>query len=633
MSAPRDGTTRTPAWAALALGLAVGVALDAEAARPKKRKPKAPPPVVAPTPRADAPAEPALLVTDVPPPGAPPLDADTFVGPVLPRALVEAESLPTLAPPDVAVLGRRQSAVTPGSESRWSNRGAMVPVVAEVELSVPLPARAVPLLPGQATPGQRLVADGERLTAHLSAYAEYLETVRQDDVLGTVRGRAVLHYDRIANGDFGLHLDLDYRGSAGALRLDDRRLNAANVTWGLTDFRRNDGPAFGLGLGRLLVREAGLARVDGLLVRGRVSSALKLGAYGGVTGNPYGYNWRLARTEDISTRFIAAGLFSSLRLGPVFADLSVGGSYANIPAEGGAPARSGLDRVFVFVDAGWAASPALDLFLSGWLDVLPGGQPVQNVELSGLWQPSRAGSLRASVSRFSTLAYAVSSDLSYRYDATGSSIANPAGGPPLVAVDTQGAPIVAYDERFVRATYTAAELRGGYRFGAVEPYGLVSVQLRESGAPGSVAFATLRMLPSLGLTLRDPDVVDLFAQVTGIVDAETERRLVLTGGASRTFGDVRLGADARAFFGGAGAVDGGFELGYTLPRDWLPGRLLLRAMFRYFREDVVLRRLPDACAVGVGAATCPDILSPGQNLPLVPMQESFYGTAGVDWRY
>jgi hypothetical protein len=56
-------------------------------------------------------------------------------------------------------------------------------------------------------------------------------------------------------------------------------------------------------------------------------------------------------------------------------------------------------------------------------------------------------------------------------------------------------------------------------------------------------------------------------------------------------------------------------------------------MFRYFREDVVLRRLPDACAVGVGAATCPDILSPGQNLPLVPMQESFYGTAGVDWRY
>jgi hypothetical protein len=509
----------------------------------------------------------------------------------------------------------------------------MVPIVAEVELAVPLPARAVPLLPGQATPGQRLVADGERLTAQLSAYAEYLETVRQADVLGTIRGRAVLHYDRIADGDFGLHLDLDYRGSAGALRLNDRRLNAANVTWGLTDFRRNDGPAFGLGLGRLLIREAGLARVDGLLVRGRLSPAFKLGAYGGVTGNPYGYNWRLRRTEDISTRFISAGVFSSLRLGPVFADLSVGGSYANIPAEGGAPARSGLDRVFVFVDAGWAATPTFDLFLSGWLDVLPGGQPVQNVELSGLWQPSRAGSLRASLSRFSTLAYAVSSDLSYRYDATGNAIANPAGGAPLVAVDGQGAPIIAFDERFVRATYTAAELRGGYRFGAIEPYGLVSLQLRESGGPGSVPFATLRLLPSLGLTLRDPDVVDLFAQVTGIVDAETERRLVLTGGASRTFGDVRVGADARAFFGGTGAVDGGFELSYTVPRDALPGRLLFRVMFRYFREDVVLRRLPDACAVGVGAASCPDILSPGQNLPLVPLQESFYGTAGFDWRY
>ena len=50
------------------------------------------------------------------------------------------------------------------------------------------------------------------------------------------------------------------------------------------------------------------------------------------------------------------------------------------------------------------------------------------------------------------------------------------------------------------------------------------------------------------------------------------------------------------------AADGGLELSYTLPREWMPGRLLLRSMLRYTREGVTLARPPDQCLTPVPAA-------------------------------
>ncbi|CAN0593766.1 unnamed protein product, partial [Laminaria digitata] len=47
--------------------------------------------------------------------------------------------------------------------------------------------------------------------------------------------------------------------------------------------------SWGLSAGRLAIREAGNAQADGLAFRLRVMPELQLGAFAGLTGNPFGY--------------------------------------------------------------------------------------------------------------------------------------------------------------------------------------------------------------------------------------------------------------------------------------------------------------------------------------------------------
>ncbi len=540
-----------------------------------------------------------------------------------PSPSAEPAPSPSAAPAPVITLtgARKGSSVTPGSLSRWSNAGAMEPIVTEVEITAPLPARAVPLLPGQATPGQRLTAEDERLTAHLALYGDHSQTVRQDaSDINLIRGRASIDYDRIASSDFGLHLDLEYRGSAGARRLTDRKINALYASYGATDFRRDDGPAFGVALGRVAVREAGYTQVDGAALRFRITPELKLGAYGGFTGNPHNYNWRLARTEDFSTGWVGGGLFGALRLGPVFADFAAGLSLAG----------GDLDRLFVYLDAGWAVTEAFDLFLTAWLDLLPDGTPFQNVELLGSYHPSRDLHLRVSAARYASLVYAVSTDYSYRFDSRGATIP-----PDLTVVDEAGVAIVPYDAVLIQSVYHDLGARLGYRVtDALEPYAALTVQIRGTGAEGAEDFEPLRILPAVGATFRDPEIIDVNAQVIGVVDAQTERKAILQLGVGRDFSGLRVGTDVRAYLGGVGSLDGGIDLTYSFPREWMPGRLLVRGMLRYIREDVTIARVPDVCAAGTvpEPAVC-GLFGADTVLPLVPLQETVYGFLGVDWRF
>ncbi len=540
-----------------------------------------------------------------------------------------AEGTATRAAP--LVDGRRGSRVTPGSASRWSNRGAMTPIETEVPVTAPLPERAVPKAAGVATPGQGLTGDEDQLTARLSLGAYHVETVRQD--FGVVNGQIVpvdrdidlqrasasLRYARIAGSWFGAALDVEYRARSSGNRPTDRRIQALYVSWGLTDHRRDDQPSFGVALGRVSIPEAGHAQADGGAVRLRILPELHAGAFGGVSGNPYVYNWALRRTQDFSTDWWTAGAFGAYRDPRLFVNLAA-------VVYGTTKGAGGLDRVNAYLDAGLRATDTIDLFLTGWLDVLPDGRPLQNVELVGAWAPSDDLNLRLSLARFSTLQYAVSTPLSFAFDPTGARLDTVDPGTGQVststAVDANGQPIRPFDAALQVASYDAIRLRGGYRFGRLEPFLTLDALIRHVGdAPPAEDFSALRLLPGAGVSFRDRRLFDATVRVLGIVDAQTDTDLVAQASISRAWMGLMATLDARVFLGEVFATDGGVDLAYTLPRAWFPGRFMLRAALRYYREDVELARPFEQVR-----------LADDERLPVIPRQESFMGFAGVDWR-
>jgi len=522
----------------------------------------------------------------------------------------------------LAAPERKGSELTPGAPSRWSNAGAMSPIEADVPITAPMPERNVPKPVGVETPGQRLTDADEQLSAHFSFSISHLETARQDFGLvngafaevnrdhDLFRGRGSMSYERIGGSWFSVHFDAEYRGRSAGSRPTEYRLNAAHVAWGLSDFRRRDAPAFGVALGRVAVPEAGWAQADGALLRVRALEGLHLGAFGGVSGNPYRYNWRVHETQEFGTDWITSGLFAAYQRPELYANLA-----------GVLTLHEGVDRAHAFLDAGWAIADGLDAFLTAWIDVLPSGEPIQNLELIAAWSPLEALDLRLSLARFATLSYESVGE-SFRADPTGA-VLRPASN--AVALDERGVPILPFDTFLQVAVYDAIRLRGGYRLGPLEPFLTIDTYVREPRSPPAVDLSPLRLLPGAGAIYREDALFDAELRVTGIIDEETETRLVVQGGLTRRLFGVSLGADARVFAGGVLALDGGFDASWALPRDWLPGRLMFRGVFRYFREDVALPRpfleQPRPGPLGDQVA-----------LPLVPAQESFLGFFGVDWR-
>ena len=182
---------------------------------------------------------------EAPPPAAPPAPDLEALRKELEAAKAKAE-------------GRKASKVTPGTASRWSNRGAMQSVDSDVPITAPLPQRAVPVPMGVATPGQDLIGEEELLSARLAFSVYHMQTRGQDFVfegeerldgvdrdIQLIRGRAQLAYERIAGSDFGVHMDLEYRPVINGARFTDSQLNELYVSYGPHGFSATGRPELG----------------------------------------------------------------------------------------------------------------------------------------------------------------------------------------------------------------------------------------------------------------------------------------------------------------------------------------------------------------------------------------------------
>lgn len=584
------------------------------------------------------------------------------------------EASPAARPEGPPSLGaRRGSEVTPGAPSRWSNRGALEPIDSPVQLQADLPERNRPRPPGVETPGQRLRGDEELLSARFSLSGYRLSTVGQDTVyartlennelaivegdrdIELLRGRATLAYERIGGSDFSAHLDVEVRprlngdprpdgartGNGGADRVedgvgrfDDQRINALYLAWGLTDSRGRGGPDFGVAVGRVAIREAGFAQADGVAMRWRPVEPLHVGVFGGVTGNPYGFNWALRSAETLSTDWITGGVFGRLRLSNF--QLSLAGVYtmSNIPRPPPDPGSS--DRVYLQGDAAIQATRELSFFLTGFFDLLPSGDLVQNAELVSTWAPDRFN-VTLGLGRFSTVTYALSTGYSFfvdpalnRYD--------PANQTPIV--DEEGNAIIPFDAARLTAVYNQVRTSVGYRLTpSLELFTRANLLIRDvslaaeqsrAALPGEVPlaatvdFAPLRILPGVGARFQEPDLLDADVQLIGIIDDQSQADAILQAGVGRGLFGLYARADARYVLGAVDALDGGLSLTYSFPRDWFPGVLQAHASFRYFREDVAVERPASPAQVGA--------LPPEATRSVIPVQESFLGFAGVEWR-
>lgn len=592
--------------------------------------------------------------------------------PKRPKAAAKAgdAALPTVSPSEAAALfadappeagassstpqARADSKVTPGTASRWSNRGALEPVESPVELTAPLPERNQPRPVGVETPGQARKSSADLLSARIAFSGYRVSTAGQDvlyedekDANGNLvrrpgdrdiellRARATLGYERIAGSDVSVRVDVELRPRLnGEGRFDNQRLNEAYVAWGLTDVSRRGGPDFGIALGRVAVREAGQAQADGLAVRWRPTPGLQVGAFGGVTGNPYGYNWALRAAETFSTDWVTGGAFVRWRGRQLQASLAGVYTASTVPRAPPDPGNS--DRIYVQADAGWQPTRTLDIFATGTFDLLPNGQLVQNAEIVAAWTPNRFN-LALGVGRFSTVVYEVSTGYSFTVDPAGNTYGE--GPDNLPIVDEQGRAVVPFDAALLTAIYNQVRLSAGYRLiDELELFVRTNALIRDvSVAQDQVAnltgavplaptvnFSALRLLPAVGARYRDPNLLDADAQLTLIVDDQSQADAVVRLGVGRDLFGLYLRADGRYVVGTIPALDGGLTATYALPRSWLPGRLQLRAAFRYFREEVALAR---PAADDQTGALEGDVVR-----DVLPVQESLLGFAGIEWR-
>ena len=531
--------------------------------------------------------------------------------------------------------GRKKSRVTEGTPSRWSNRGAMVPVVSEVPITQALPARAVPRPAGVQTVGQRLQGDEPLVFARGAVGYYRLETMGQGlEPLDLLRARTTVSAQRIARTQLGLQIDAEFRpqlSGANRNRPTDIRVNELYLSWGRTDWRRRrTGSSWGVALGRVAIREAGYAQADGLAARFRIIPELMLGFWGGVTGNPYGYNWQQQDPQLISADWITGGGFASLLIDRFSLNVAGGTTYANVNNE------QDFDRVYIFVDSAYTVTRGFNLLFNGWLDMLPDGQTIQNIDLMAAYNATSDLSFSLAVGRFSTVLYRNTEGATFVVDPNVNRAAVGDAANDVIR-DANGDPINVFDGALLAAVYNSIRFRARYRFlPSFEAFVQWNTLLRDTSVSddetANVAnavsdFSTVRSIPTVGLRYRNPKILNASAGYTHIIDEEATATSIIRGRLSRSWQGLFASADVRAFFGNIGGFDGGVDLGYTLPRSWTPGRLTLRGAFRYYRENVaiVVPSVLDADPVNVGEVP--------PNQTLLPNQETIFGFAGVDWRY
>lgn len=550
--------------------------------------------------------------------------------------------------------GRKKSKVTQGTASRWSNRGAMEPVPSAVAVSAPLPKRNQPKPVGIATPGQRLDTNSDTLSARISisGYSvrtegqqriyrvnrnnnNQLELVQGDRDIQFMRARANLAYERIAGTELGVYVDLEYRPRINGTRFTDQRINELYVSYGLTHARRERELWWGVAAGRLAIREAGYAQTDGAAVRFKILDELRVGAFGGVSGNPYGYNWAQRSSEIFSANWINAGAFASLQMRQLSVNLAGVLGFANVDGNPknrlAAQPNSGIDRVYVYLDAAYLITRQLNFIVNGRIDIISGGQAIQNLDGTLSYTPLPGLNLSLGGGRFTTATYDVSTGYTYEVAPEGNRTQT---NPNARYVDEADNPIVPFDGALFTTVYNNVRLRAGYRiFRDLEVFTRQRIWLRDNsvndalaqqGFGATHAVETFRYLPSGGARYRNPKIVDANFEAIGVLDNESQTNAILVGGVGRGLFGAYLGADIRYYIGDINGLDVGGTLSYTLPRDWLPGALSIRGQFRYYRENVVLEE-PLNLQQG-GPLGDQDVRA------IIPVQESYMGFAGIEWR-
>lgn len=583
------------------------------------------------------------------------IGAPAFAGDGLPRVGARAARRGFDGPPPAPPPPREEPPKREGP-SRWSNEGAETPIPSPVPVTAPVPERNRPRPVGVETPGQSRVDDTDLLSARVALSGYRLTTVGQDlvyaDELGPdgqlvrldrdrdielLRARLTFGYERIGGSWFSTRVDAELRPRLGGPgRPDDQRVGAAYLAWGLTRRHRPDSPDFGVALGRIPVPEAGGAQVDGVLVRWRPLERLGVGAFGGLTGFPYGYNWRLREAQTFSSDWVTGGAFASWRGAEFQASVAGAVTAATVPRP--PPDPGDLDRVYLHGDLGWQPTRDLSLRVRGTFDLLPEGQSIQSARVGASWTPGPAR-VTLSVGRYATVVYRLSLGYGFAVDPLGGRYE--AGGPPIV--DEDGRAVVPFDAARLVAVYDEVQLGLGWRLDPrLDVFARASLRVRdpstaeslalEAVAPGAVpladtvaGFAAARFVPTVGVRFADPAWLDARARVTGIVDpraqADAITRLAL---GRELFEGARLAVDGRWVAGEIDGLDGGATASYRLPRGWGPGRLGFRLSYRYFQETVAVERPASDDQVGP--------LDPDASRAVIPTQESHLGFFGLDWR-
>lgn len=538
--------------------------------------------------------------------------------------------------------------------SRWSSRRPQSSTDARARVQAETPSRTVRRANDVVTRrGRRLGNAGNTFSARLALSGMNVSVLNQPNYsagqdgtgvldpsdysrdIRLLRARVTGSVERIAGSYFFAHVDAEFRPRLeGDGRFDSQRLNGAVVGWGLMDGRAGvrDGPKIGVALGRLAVREAGFASADGLVLRVRPVAGFDLGFFGGVTGNPYGANWRERIDESFSTNWVTGGGFSRIARGVFQASLAGVFTAATSSTES---TSSGVERVYVHADIGWQPHPVVSVFATGYFDLLPGGQQLQNGDIGITWGPGLLR-VRASVGRWSTLFYEGAIEGGADIDPLGNRFGSPTDGTNVdrSIINEASKAITPFDAAIQVASYYNARLSAAYRFSqVVEAYLRVNTMIRDTGSSRSALafldvpeadsddvarFSPLRVLPAIGLYIREPTILDINGELVLIEDEQSVTDLVMRLGLGRAWGGLYTSVDGRLFLGEIDGYDGGLRLVYTFPLQIAIGTIQMSASVRYFRENGL-----DLLDFEGGDRNQVQVLS---------TQETLLGFVGFEWR-